>query len=154
MRVALATACGARKRSGTWPVYQLYKSPRIKGLYNRKNDFPLFIRSAEYGLIDCHTEISSYERVMNLERALELAPSVADVMGQFDIWVHFKAGARSEYSECIKTAGTVSGVPLVLMGFANMGCLHECVRIAALLRDGKPIPSDIRSLELHGFKHY
>lgn len=91
---------------------------------------------------------------MSLERALVLAPSVANVMGQFDMWVHFKAGACSEYSECIKRAAAVCGVPLVLMGFANMGCLHECVRIAGLLRDGKPIPSGIRSLELHGFKHY
>jgi hypothetical protein len=89
---------------------------------------------------------------MSRERALELAPGVANVMKEFDAWVYFKAGARSEYSGCIKKAGEMSGVPVALLGFANMGCLHECVRIAELLREGKPIPSGIRSLELSGFE--
>ncbi len=147
-----ATACRAKKLAGTWPAYELYRSPRIKALYNRRNELPLLILSAEYGSIDCHTEISSYQRIMSRERALELAPCVANVMNEFDALVYFKAGARSEYSECIKKAGEMSGVSVALLGFGNMGCLHECVRIAGLLRQGKPIPSGVHSLELCGFE--
>jgi len=89
---------------------------------------------------------------MSSERAVELAQSVANAMRQFDVWVHFKAGARSEYSQCMRRAAVLSGVPLVMLGFANMGCLQECIAVAQLLREGSSIPAGIRSLETCGIE--
>src|SRR5262245_13390129 len=73
-RVALVTACGAKKRAGTWPLHLLYQSTRIKAIYGRKGGFSLFILSAQYGLVDCEQERPSYDRLMNMQRAEDLRP--------------------------------------------------------------------------------
>ena len=82
-RVALATACGKKKRHGEWPMHLLYKSPRIGAVYNRQEDFPLYILSTEYGLVHCDEVRASYDRRMDSSRAEKLAPLVAEVMRRY-----------------------------------------------------------------------
>ena len=149
MKVAIATACGNKKREGTWPIHSLYFSPRIKALYSRKGDLPLYILSAQYGLIHSDQIVSSYQRVMDFQRAKELAPQVSSAMKQYDWLVYFKAGARQEYADCIKLAASLSGVSIVLVGYAFMGGLDDCLSTAAALRSGRLPDKSIRSLEVY-----
>jgi len=152
IRVALATACGNKKREGDWPAHELYLSPRITALYWRKGNFPLYILSARYGLVHSEQVISSYQQVMDYERARELSAQVADVMRPYDWLVFFKAGAREEYASCIRLAATLSSVPVVLIGYAFMGGLQDCLTIVRDLAGGSLPPRNIRSLEVYGAK--
>jgi hypothetical protein len=147
-RVALVTACGAKKRAGTWPLHLLYQSPRIKAIYGRKGGFPLFILSAQYGLVDCEQERPSYDRLMNMQRAEELAPGVAEVMGRYDWLVFFNPQTPSEYSFCIERASDISGVPVAFIGWWPLGGLQECLGVAYPLSHGEMPDRNIRSLRL------
>jgi hypothetical protein len=152
-RVALVTACGAKKRVGTWPLHLLYASPRIKAIHGRKGTFPLFILSAQYGLVDSEQERASYDRLMDLERAEELAPGVAEVMNRYDWLVFFKAQTPREYSLCLERASDISGVPVVFIGWWPLGGLQECLRVAHQLSHGEMPDGNIRSLRLYGMSH-
>ena len=64
MKVSVVTACGNKKETIPLPAWQLYKSPRIKAVYNRKGDNDMFILSAEHGLIPAEKVPSPYNRLM------------------------------------------------------------------------------------------
>jgi hypothetical protein len=152
LRVAFATACGDKKESGHHTACDLYKSPRIKALCSRRHefDFPLYILSAEYGLVHCDAEIDSYNRLMTDDRARELAPTVASVMHGFDWLVFFKAGANGAYARCIRLAAHQSGVSVALVGVGFMGHWREALDIARQLRDGiAPQVGSLSSLEVY-----
>jgi hypothetical protein len=152
-KVALATACGAKKREGDWPLYLLYKSPRVKALYGRKAAFPLLILSAEYGLVDCHEVRASYDRLMDLERAEQLAPAVAEVMERYDCLVFFNPQTPREYRLCLERACDISGVPVAFVGWWPLGGLEECLLVAQELSRGKLPDHGIKSLDLYGVSH-
>ena len=92
-------------------MHLLYKSPRIGAVYNRQEDFPLYILSAEYGLVHCDEVRASYDRRMDSERAEKLAPLVAEVMRRYDWLVFFNAQTPLEYARCLEDALTRAGPP-------------------------------------------
>lgn len=152
-RIALVTACGAKKRPGEWPLHLLYKSPRIKAIHGRKGDFPLLILSAQYGLIDCNEVRQSYDRLMDLERAEHLAPRVAEVMSLYDWLVFFNPQTPSEYSICVERASDIAGVPVAFIGWWPLGGLDECLRVAQQLLRGERPDAHVRSIKLYGVSH-
>lgn len=151
--IALATACGERKRQGHWPLHLLYESPRVKALYSRKGNFPLYILSAEYGFVDCEEVRASYDRRMDLNRAEQLAPQVAEAMGGFDWVVFFNAQTPREYAFCLERASDICGVPVAFIGWWPLGGLNECLLVARHLSRGEPPETSIRSLRLYGVPH-
>ena len=62
--IAIVTACGNKKESVPLPAYKLYKSSRIKAVYNRRQNHDMFILSAEHGLIPAEKVIAPYNRLM------------------------------------------------------------------------------------------
>ena len=153
LRVALAVACGEKKREGQCPACDLYGSSRIKIFCRLRHewDFPLYILSAKYGLIHADHIVQSYQQKMDLSRAEELAPQVAQIMKGFDWFIYFKGGAGPEYSACIRLAADLARVPVALVGYANLGEYRACISVAQeLQRGGVPPPGSVKSLELIG----
>ncbi len=156
LNVALATACGHRKRDGEWPACQLYLSSRIKAFCNRRSKIgvDLYILSAEYGLIPSDQRIQNYQRVMDLERAENLAPQAGNVIKQYDWLVFFKGGSRKSYAQCIRSASDICRIPVALIGFGFMGEFRECLQLAVKLQNGMlPEGGQFRSLEIHNPSH-
>lgn len=133
MKKLIVTACGAKKNSEPMPAYKLYKSSRIKAVYNRRCGNDMKILSAEHGLLDAHKVIEPYERVLDEVRASELIPSVAKELERYDCVIFYKGGARKAYVSCIKGACQKAKKPLVLLGFANMGGINDLPRVIELL---------------------
>ena len=152
-RVALATACGKKKRHGEWPMHLLYKSPRIGAVYNRQEDFPLYILSTEYGLVHCDEVRASYDRRMDSSRAEKLAPLVAEVMRRYDWLVFFNAQTPLEYARCLERGSDICGVPVAFIGWWPLGGLDECILVAQQLSRGETADSGMRSLRLYGASH-
>ena len=101
---ALIAACGAKKREKPMEAYRLYRSSRIKAVYNRRGDCDMFILSSEYGLIGAHQIIAPYERIMDEARTIELLPSVVEKLQSYDNVIYFKGGARKAYLYCVEEA--------------------------------------------------
>lgn len=118
-------------------------------MYNAAGGVPMYILSAEHGLIEAHQRLLPYQRVMDDERAHHLASQAAEVMRKYDWFVFFKGGSRSAYALCMRLASSMSGVPLVLVGYANMGHFRECITIALELRDSGKITTTAGSLEVY-----
>jgi len=131
----------------------LYESPRIKALYARKEGFPLYILSAEYGLVDCEEVRASYDRRMDRERAEQLARQVAQVMGCYEWLVFFNAQTPYEYDLCLERASDICGVSVAFIGWWPLGGLSECLLVARRLSHGEPPDCVIRSLRLYGVSH-
>ena len=91
MKYTVITACGNKKNPIPLPAWKLYKSPRIKAVYNRKGDHDMYILSAEHGLIPAEKIIEPYDRIMDNERCNELLPDVKKIVSQYDIVIFFKA---------------------------------------------------------------
>ena len=125
----IVTACGAKKNPGPMPAYKLYKSSRIKAVYNRRSGSDVCILSAEYGLVNANKTIKPYERVMDERRAEELVPSVTKKLKNYDCVVFFKGGAREAYLSCIKAACEGAGKTLVTLGYANMGGINDLPKV-------------------------
>ena len=134
VRILVATACGAKKNPRPMPAYKLYKSTRIKAVYNRRSGCDMSILSAEYGLVGAHEVIGPYERVMDEQRARELIPSVAEKLKSCDCVIFFKGGARKAYLSCIEAACQKAGKALVSLGFANMGGINDLPEVIKLVR--------------------
>ena len=153
MKVLIVTACGAKKNPEPVPAYKLYKSSRVKAVYNRRCGSDMCILSAEYGLVDVHKTIEPYERVMDERRAEELVPLVAKKLQSYDCLIFFKGGARKAYMSCIKTACEKAGRTLVAFGYANMGGINELPRIIEFVRQSKWIEiQSIRHAEIYNYK--
>lgn len=137
MKVLIVTACGSKKNSRPMFAYKLYKSSRIKAVYNRRCGSDMCILSAEYGLVEIHKTVRPYERMMDEQRARELVPSVTKKIQSYDCVVFFKGGVRKAYLSCIKAACEKMGKILVTLGFANMGGIKDLPLIIELLHEGK-----------------
>jgi hypothetical protein len=151
-KVGIGTACGNKKEEGLLPAYRLYKSSRIRGLFNARGELPMYILSAKYGLIDAEAELRRYEHVMDDQRAHELAPQVAEAMQGYNWFAFFKGGARPAYSLCMRLASDISRIPLAIVGFGNMGDFRQFIQIANELSESGKIYTSSRSLELYNPK--
>ena len=137
MKVLIVTACGAKKNPGPMPAYKLYKSSRIKAVYNRRSGFDMCILSAEYGLVNAHRTIKPYERLMDERRAEELVPSVAEKLKNYDCVIFFRGGARKDYFFCIREACKRAAKTLVVLGYANMGGINDLPIAIELIKQRK-----------------
>ena len=137
MKVLIVTACGAKKNAKPMPAYKLYKSSRIKAVYNRRCGSDMCILSAEYGLVDVHKTIKPYERVMDDRRAEELVPSIAKKLQGYDCVIFFKGGARKSYFSCIRAACDKAGKTLLTLGYANMGGINDLPKVTDLVKQAR-----------------
>ena len=137
MKILIATACGAKKNREPMAAHRLYKSARIKAVYNRRLGNDMGILSAEHGLLDAQEITEPYERIMDEKRALELIPSVAEQVREYDCVIFYKGGARKSYMTCIKGACEKAKKTLVLLGFANMGGINDLPKAIELVSEGE-----------------
>ncbi len=119
MKVLIATACGAKKNKGKMPAIDLYKSSRIKAVYNRRDGADFAVLSAKYGLIYPDSIIKDYEQILDLKGVKKLLPQVIEFIDKYELVVFFKGGSREEYRELIKKASNQIKKPLILIGNRN-----------------------------------
>lgn len=125
MKVSIVTACGNKKENIPLPAWKIYKSPRIKAVYNRKGNYDMYILSAEHGLLPSDKVIGPYNRIMDEQRCAELLPEIKKVVKDYDAIVFFKAGARGLYGKCLEQACSECGVKMISFGFGFMGGINE-----------------------------
>ena len=131
MKVLLATACGAKKNKGKMPAIDLYRSSRIKAVYNRRDGADFAVLSAKYGLIYPDLIITYYEQILDSKSMKKLLPQVIEFISKYDLIVFFKGGSREEYRELVKNAAQAINKPLVLIGNRNqedIGKLEELLK--------------------------
>ena len=131
MKVLLATACGAKKNKGKMPAIDLYRSSRIKAVYNRRDGADFAVLSAKYGLIYPDLIITYYEQILDSKSMKKLLPQVIEFISKYDLIVFFKGGSREEYRELVKNAAEAINKPLVLIGNRNqedIGKLEELLK--------------------------
>jgi hypothetical protein len=119
MKVLLATACGAKKNKGKMPAIDLYKSSRIKAVYNRRDGADFAVLSAKYGLINPDSIIKDYEQILDSKSMKKLIPQVIEFINNYDLIIFFKGGSREEYRELVKIAANATNKPLILIGNRN-----------------------------------
>jgi len=125
MKTLLVTACGAKKHSEPMEAYKLYKSSRIRAVYNRRNGCDMAILSAKYGLVGINEIISPYEQTITEQRILDLMPSIIKKILHYDKVVYYKGGANRLYFDCIKDACDNNGVSFFSVGYAHMGDIDK-----------------------------
>jgi hypothetical protein len=121
MKILIVTACGKRKDNIPQPAWKLYKSPRIRAVYNRRNGHDMAILSSKYGLIDAEKVIQPYEEVLTKERADELLPQVIEKIQNYDYVLYYRGGAGKEYFKLIKEACEDRDKVLISVGYKNLG---------------------------------
>ncbi len=132
-QVLVATACGAKKKSGTHPISVLYESPRIKALSARcaENGWPFAILSSEYGLVMGDVAKPSYDRLMTEDRIPILLPQVTTAVEPYAAVVYFQAGARRLYRRLLEEACLKAGVQLYAFGSGFMGGINDLQKIVS-----------------------
>ena len=128
MKILLATACGAKKNKGKMPAINLYKSSRIKSVYNRRNGADFAVLSAKYGLLYPDKIIKDYEQILDFKGVKKLIPQVAEFINKYELIVFFKGGSREEYRELIRHSSEIMNKPLIFIGNRNqedIGKLEE-----------------------------
>jgi len=134
MKIALATACGDKKHNFRTQAYKLYKSPRIKTVYNRKNDCDMYILSAKHNLLPAEKVITPYNEIMTMKKAKQFVPIIADKLNNegYNWVVFFKGGANLNYLYCIRESCKKAKINFISIGFAfqgDMGQLSEVIRL-------------------------
>ena len=119
------TACGKSKKGIPQPAFQLYRSPRIKAVYNRRNGQAMAILSARYGLVKAEQIIEPYEQALTKERATELIPQISKQIQEFDYVLYYRGGAGRQYYELIETACEKAGKNLLTVGYKNLGDINK-----------------------------
>ena len=153
MNILIMTACGAKKDPRPMPAYKLYKSTRIKAVFNRRSGCDMAILSAEYGLVRAQKVIEPYKRVMDEQRAKELVPSVAQNLKEYNCTIFFKGGARKAYTSCIKAACENAGRTLVTLGYANMGGINDLPKVIEFVRQNRWVEiQKIGHAEIYNYK--
>jgi len=132
-RILVVTACGRKKHDKPMPAWKLYKSPRIKAVYNRSQGCDFAILSAKYGLVEADRIITPYEQVMTKERAEELLEQVTAKVEKYDYVIYYRGGARKEYLECIQEACRSTKRTLLVLGYANLGGINDLQKMIGLL---------------------
>lgn len=124
-KILVATACGDEKNPGPCRAVELYKSTRIKAVYNRRNGCDMAILSAKYGLVDSETIIENYQGILTPERAKEFLLQVTKYVQNYDEVIFFKAGARALYNDLMVEACQRVGVPYYSFGSKRMAGIRE-----------------------------
>ena len=120
-KICIVTACGNKKHDVSMRAWQLYRSPRIKAVYNRRTGKDMYILSAEHGLLFSEKVIEPYNRIMDESRAEELMPHLIPIVSKYDTVIYFKAGARSIYEQCLGEACKKAGKKMISFGYGFMG---------------------------------
>jgi len=150
MKILVVTACGAKKHSEPMEAYKLYKSARIKAVFNRRCGCDMKILSAKYGLIDVFNIIEPYEIIMNEKRALKLIPLIVNIIKKYNYIVFFKGGSNNNYLTCIKGACKKARIVLITLGFANMGGINDLSLVIEYInKKGWDKISKINHVEIH-----
>ncbi len=134
MKIALVTACGNKKHNSPTQAYKLYKSARIKAVYNRKNDCDMYILSAKHELLPAEKIIAPYNEIMTKEKAKQFVPIIADKLKNsgYNWVVFFKGGANRNYLYCIQESCKKAKINFVSIGFSfqgDIGLLPEVIRL-------------------------
>ena len=130
MKILLATACGGKKNKGRMAAIDLYKSSRIKAVYNRRGVADFAVLSAKYVLIRPDKILKDYEQVLDPKGAKKILPQLIDFIRPYDLVIFFKGGSRQEYREVITEASNAINKLLILIGNRNqedIGKLEELV---------------------------
>lgn len=136
-KILVVTTCGARKYNEPMSAWQLYKSPRIRAVYNRRNDHDMCILSTKYGLVDAEKVIEPYEETLTQQRVKELIPQMVKKIKGYDYIIYFKGGAGKEYFNLIKEACKLAGKKLVSLGYKYMGDINEMSNVLQLVQRGQ-----------------
>ena len=136
-KILVVTACGRKKHDKPMPAWKLYKSSRIRAVYNRTQCCDYAILSSKYGLVEADREIAPYEQIMTKQRAADLVPQVMMKVKKFDYVVYYRGGARKEYLDCIKEACREAARTLIVLGYANMGGINNLTKVLELLEKNK-----------------
>lgn len=137
MKILIVTACGGKQEAFPCPAYRLYKSARIKAVYKRRGDCDFYILSGKYGLLEHDKVIGPYGDIMTSEKAQQFLPQVIGKVKNYDLIIYFRAGARTAYLDCIKTACKRAGKTLIITGFAHMGGIKNIPKIINLIKERK-----------------
>ncbi|AJC71221.1 hypothetical protein X802_02825 [Thermococcus guaymasensis DSM 11113] len=135
-KIAIATACGAKKEKFPQPAWRLYKSSRIRHLYKKSRElgYPFYILSARYGLVPAERVLEPYDEILTPSKIQELIPIVSKTLKKFDVVVYYKGGARREYLELMSIASRIANTRLVTFGYANMGDIGKLESIIELVK--------------------
>lgn len=129
MRVLLVTACGRSKEREPAPAWRLYRSSRIRYLKKVADRVGVgyAILSAGYGLVESGEILEPYDHLMDDGRCEELLPSIVEKLRKLapEVVVFYRGGAGKPYLRCIRRACTTLGIPLVEVGYANMGDIRK-----------------------------
>lgn len=136
-RILVITTCGARKHSEPKPAWQLYKSPRIRAVYNRRNGHDMCILSTKYGLVDAEKVIEPYEETLTEQKAEQLIPQMVKKINGYNYVVYFKGGAGKEYFNLMREACEHAGRTLVSFGYRFMGDIDELPNILQLIEQAQ-----------------
>ncbi len=146
LEILVATACGRKKTTGKHKAVDLYLSPRIRAVYNRRCGCDMAILSSKYGLVDSQTIIEDYEAILSLESTKILFPQVVDYIGRYSVIVYFKAGASSIYFELIKEASRIAKRPILHFGY---GFMAEVNKIPSVISNIYDDPESIVKFQLN-----
>ena len=135
LKILVATACGEKKRAGKHRAVDLYKSSRIRAVYNRRSGCDMAILSSKFGLVDSQTIIEDYEEVLTPERIKILLPQVVDYVKRYDVVIYFKAGASFIYFELIKKASEIAYIPIVYLGYGYMAEINKIPGVISEIND-------------------
>jgi len=124
MKILVVTACGKRKDTSPQPAWKLYKSPRIRAVYNRRNGHDMAILSSKYGLIKAEEIIEPYEEVLTEQRVKELIPQISMAIQKYDIIIYYRGCAGKEYFTLIMDACENAGKPFFSVGYKNLGDIN------------------------------
>lgn len=148
-KILVVTTCGARKHNEPKPAWQLYKSPRIRAVYSRRNGHDMCILSTKYGLVDAEKVIEPYEETLTKHRMTELIPQMVEKISGYDYIVYYRGGAGREYFNLMREACRRAGKTLVSFGYKFMGDVNELSNVLRLVEQGHlEGTSSIRSAQI------
>jgi len=125
LKTLVVTACGAKKNSEPMEAYKLYKSSRVKAVYNRRRGCDMAILSAKYGLVDANDVIEPYDKKMTEESMNEIIPFIIEKIKKYDKIVYYKGGSNKLYLNCIEKACFNAKKKLITVGYANLGDINK-----------------------------
>jgi hypothetical protein len=121
MKIMVVTSCGSKKNGKPMEAYNLYKSSRIKAVYNRKGKNDMYILSAKYGLIKSDSIIEPYNMMMSEKRSKELENELLPIIQKYDLILFFAGGANYHYKNCIENAALKTNKKIISIGYGFMG---------------------------------
>lgn len=136
--ILVVTTCGARKHNEPKPAWQLYKSPRIRAVYNRKNRHDMCILSTKYGLVDAETTIEPYEETLTEQKAAQLICQMVEKINGYDCIMYYKGGAGKAHFNLMREACERARKTLVSFGYKYMGGINELPNVLQLVERDQP----------------